>query len=181
MEYFQEYQRKLRRYVGRARAQQIVNEAVYIVSIGTNDFLENYFLFVTGRFKQFTVEEYEDFLLSLAAEFLTEIYRLGARKIAFTGLSPIGCLPLERTTNVLQDHGCIEFYNKVALEYNAKLQAMVEALCIALPGLRLRVTPVYDGAMRIIENPSLFGKLGLVLFKISSDSTRVILPFIIIK
>lgn len=159
IEYFKDYQKKLRRYIGRARAKYTVNEAIYIISIGTNDFLENYFLFVTGRFLQFTVEEFEDFLVSQAAEFLTSIYRLGARKISFAGLSPMGCLPLERTTNVIgKGTGCNAKYNQVAWDFNVKLQRMISDLCRKLPGLKLRYAGVYDSVLRIISNPSHYGK-----------------------
>ncbi|OAY75500.1 GDSL esterase/lipase [Ananas comosus] len=157
VEYFKQYQQRLRQYVGLARAKYIVSEAIYIVSIGTNDFLENYFLYITGRFAHFSVGEFEDFLVGLAAEFLTEIYRLGARKIVFAGLSPMGCLPLERTTNILHGGECIEEYNAAAREFNAKLQHMMEELCAALPGLKLRYTPVYDSLDSIIQNPSAYG------------------------
>ena len=159
VEYFKDYQKRLRRYAGKSESEEIVNEAVYIISIGTNDFLENYFLLITGRFKQFSVDGFVDFLIGLAGDFLTEIYRLGARKMAFAGLAPIGCLPLERTANILHGHGCIQEYNKVARDFNAKLQALIEQLCATLPGLRLRYSPVYDKVMDIIQNPSSYGKL----------------------
>ncbi|ONK70290.1 uncharacterized protein A4U43_C05F32210 [Asparagus officinalis] len=157
VEYFKDYQKKLRRYLGREKTKYVISEAIYIISIGTNDFLENYFAFVTGRFKQFTVDQYEDFLIGLAGEFIRKIYWLGARKISFTGLSPMGCLPLERTTNVLNGHGCIEEYNKVARDFNVKLQASIEELCASLPGLRLRYNAVYERSLTIIQNPSLYG------------------------
>ncbi|KAG6517488.1 GDSL esterase/lipase At4g26790-like [Zingiber officinale] len=157
VEYFKEYHRRLRRYAGQAQARYIIHEAVYIVSIGTNDFLENYFLLVTGRYRQFTVEEYEDFLIDRAEEFLRAIYHLGARKISFTSLGAIGCLPLERTTNALAGGGCNEEYNKAARDFNVKLQALIRRLCATLPGFRLRYAPVYDGLLRIIANPSTYG------------------------
>lgn len=158
IEYFKEYQKRLRQYIGPARAKYTVNEAIYIISIGTNDFLENYFAFVTGRFLQFTIDEFEDFLVSQAAEFLTSIYRLGARKMSFAGLSPMGCLPLERTTNVIGKGGCNEKYNRVASDFNAKLQTMISDLCTKLPGIRLKYTGVYDSVVGIISNPSHYGK-----------------------
>ncbi|XP_073000751.1 GDSL esterase/lipase At4g26790 [Typha latifolia] len=157
VELFKDYQKKLRRYVGRPKATQIINDAIYIVSIGTNDFLENYFLLVTGRYKQFTVEEFEDFLVSLAKDFLTNIYLLGARKISFAGLSAIGCLPLERTTNALKGGECIEEYNKVARDFNVKLQVMIKELCDRLPELKLRYAAVYDSLLHLIQNPAQYG------------------------
>ncbi|WOL19099.1 GDSL esterase/lipase [Canna indica] len=157
VEYFKEYQRRLIKYAGKAEAKRIVDEAVYIISIGTNDFLENYYLLVTGRRQQFTVDQFEDFLIDRAAEFLTAIYRLGARKISFAGLGAIGCVPLERTTNLLNGGGCMEEYNKVARDFNVKLQALIGRLDAKLPGLRLRYAPVYDGLLRIIADPSSYG------------------------
>ncbi|CAL5041796.1 unnamed protein product [Urochloa decumbens] len=156
VEYFKEYQRRLRRYAGRARAKRIVSDALYVVSIGTNDFLENYFLFVTGRFAEFTVEEFEDFLVAQAEWFLAEIHRLGARRITFAGLSPIGCLPLERTLNTLRG-GCIEEYNQVARDYNEKLLAMLSRLMASHPGLKVAYINVYQNMFDLITNPSTLG------------------------
>ncbi|TVU08251.1 hypothetical protein EJB05_41648, partial [Eragrostis curvula] len=156
VEYFKEYQRRLRRHVGRAAARRIVSDALYIVSIGTNDFLENYFLFVTGRFVQFTVPEFEDFLVAQAEWFLGEIHRLGARRVTFAGLSPIGCLPLERTLNVLRG-GCIEEYNQVARDYNVKVQDMLRRLCASRPGFKVAYINVYQNMLNLIQNPATLG------------------------
>lgn len=44
LEYYKEYQNKLRAYVGKDKANEILSEALYLMSLGTNDFLENYYL-----------------------------------------------------------------------------------------------------------------------------------------
>ncbi|VAI90370.1 unnamed protein product [Triticum turgidum subsp. durum] len=134
VEYFKEYQRRLAKHAGRARARHIVANAVYVVSVGTNDFLENYYLLVTGRFLQFTVAEYQDFLVARAAEFLTAIYRL------------------------VGGGGCNEEYNQVARDYNVKVKAMIARLRAELRGYRLAYINVYDDMVDLIEHPE---KLGL--------------------
>jgi len=63
LEYFAHYKIHLRREVGEERAEFITRNALYIMSMGTNDFLQNYFLEPT-RPKQFSLEEFENFLLS---------------------------------------------------------------------------------------------------------------------
>ncbi|RCV22257.1 hypothetical protein SEVIR_4G215100v4 [Setaria viridis] len=156
VEYFKEYQRRLRRHAGRAAARRIVSDALYVVSIGTNDFLENYFLLVTGRFAEFTAAEFEDFLVAEAERFLAEIHRLGARRVTFAGLSPIGCLPLERTLNSLRG-GCIEEYNQVARDYNDKLLAMFRRLTASRPSLKVAYINVYQNMLDLITNPSTLG------------------------
>ena len=156
VEYYREYQRRLRAHAGAARARAIVRGALHVVSIGTNDFLENYFLFVTGRFAQFTVGEFEDFLVAQAEWFLAEIHRLGARRVTFAGLSPIGCLPLERTLNTLRG-GCVEEYNQVARDYNVKVLDMLRRLRASRPGLKVAYVNVYENMLDLINNPSTLG------------------------
>ncbi|KAJ0986766.1 hypothetical protein J5N97_005122 [Dioscorea zingiberensis] len=157
VEYFKEYQGRLRRYLGVEKAKWTVNEALYVISIGTNDFVENYYSYTTTRYKEFTIEEYNDFLISLTASFIKEIYSLGARKIAFTGLCPMGCVPLERTMNLFYGGGCLEERNWVARDFNSKFQGLIGVLSASLPGLRLVYLPVYDFFLNLVNNPSLYG------------------------
>ncbi|KAJ4765144.1 GDSL esterase/lipase [Rhynchospora pubera] len=157
VELFEEYQARLAGYLGSEMAKQTISEGVYAISIGTNDFIENYFALATPRFLEFTPESYVEFLISLSRDFIIQIYMLGARKIGFTGLSGMGCLPLERNRNPMWGRPCIEEYNKVAREFNSKLQQMTDELCKALPDLQLRVAHLFDFFSNILENPSLYG------------------------
>ncbi|CAA7407062.1 unnamed protein product [Spirodela intermedia] len=156
--YFKEYIRRLRKYMGQARAQRTLREALYIVSIGTNDFLENYYTpGIHSRSSELTVEQFEDFLVDIAARFITEIYRLGARKISFSGLSLMGCLPMQRTLNVAGTGGCVEEYNQVAQRFNANLHQLAGRLRTQLPGIRLVVSDLYDYVLHVLKNPSSYG------------------------
>ncbi|KAL1349631.1 hypothetical protein HN51_026134 [Arachis hypogaea] len=157
IEYYKEYQRKLRTYLGEEKANEIFKEALYLVSIGTNDFLENYYTLPQRRCQFKKVQQYEDFLIGLAENFFKEIYHLGARKISLTGLPPMGCLPLERAINIMEFHGCVEEYNNVALEFNGKLGWLVSKLNKDLPGLQLVDANAYDILLQIVTQPSRFG------------------------
>ncbi|KAJ1394007.1 SGNH hydrolase superfamily [Sesbania bispinosa] len=64
LEYFKHYKIHLRKLVGEEKAEFIIRNALYIVSMGSNDFLRNYFLEPT-RPKQFSLPKFQDFLLSL--------------------------------------------------------------------------------------------------------------------
>ncbi|KAI4308417.1 hypothetical protein L6164_031495 [Bauhinia variegata] len=157
VEYYKEYQARLRAYLGVEKANEIIREAMYLVSLGTNDFLENYYVFPAGRRSQFTVAQYEDFLVGIAENFIRELYALGARKISLTGLVPIGCLPLERLVNIFGHHGCNQEYNNVALSFNKKLDNMVCRLNRELTQITLFTTKAYEIVNDIIKNPSKYG------------------------
>ncbi|KAM1010298.1 hypothetical protein ACFX13_046525 [Malus domestica] len=157
VEYYKEYQNKLKAYVGHDKAKEILTEALYLISLGTNDFLENYYVLPRRRM-QFTVRQYEDFLVGLSENFIREIYSLGVRKISLTGLPPMGCLPLERATNFMANNDCMQEYNNVAVEFNGKLKNMVAKLNQELPGLRILLTEkLYPLFYQIIKRPSSYG------------------------
>ncbi|KAL5548472.1 hypothetical protein UlMin_003703 [Ulmus minor] len=157
VEYYQQYQKELRGYLGEEKANEVISEALHLISIGTNDFLENYYLIPDGRSKEFSAEEYQDFLVKIAGNFLTELYRLGARKISISGLPPMGCLPLERVINFFSVGDCKEEYNDVAKQFNVKLQVLITELNQRHAGLRLVLTNPYDIVYEMIQNPSSFG------------------------
>lgn len=156
IEFFKEYQEKLRAHVGKKKANEIISEALYLISLGTNDFLENYYIFPTRQL-HFTVSQYQDFLVDIAADFVRKLHSLGARKLSITGLVPIGCLPLERATNIFGDHACNEKYNRVALQFNAKLENMISKLNKELPQLKALSANAYEIVNDIITRPSFYG------------------------
>ncbi|KAL6506856.1 hypothetical protein OROHE_022293 [Orobanche hederae] len=158
IEYFKDYQNKLKACMGDAKASSIISEALYIISLGTNDFLENYYSLPDTRSK-YTIDQFQDFLIELAEKFMKDIYSLGARKMSMTGLPPMGCLPLERSTNFVNGNGdgCMDGYNAVALRFNARLAGSIEKANKELPGIRVVFSNPYGVFMRIVRKPSEFG------------------------
>ncbi|VYS64024.1 unnamed protein product [Arabidopsis thaliana] len=156
VEYYKEYQTRLRSYLGEEKANEIISESLYLISIGTNDFLENYYL-LPRKLRKYSVNEYQYFLIGIAADFVTDIYRLGARKMSLSGLSPFGCLPLERTTQLFYGSKCIEEYNIVARDFNIKMEEKVFQLNRDLNGIQLVFSNPYDLVSEIIYHPEAFG------------------------
>lgn len=66
LEYFLHYKIHLKQLVGKKKAQEIVEGTLFVMSMGTNDFLQNYFLEPT-RSQQYSLEEYENYLISCMA------------------------------------------------------------------------------------------------------------------
>ncbi|KAE8721749.1 GDSL esterase/lipase [Hibiscus syriacus] len=89
LEYYKNYQKELRAYLGERKANDVISHALYMISVGTNDFLENYYT-IPGRSSEYDIEEYENFLVGIAGRFTEKLYQLGARKISLGGLPPWG-------------------------------------------------------------------------------------------
>ncbi|KAB2613534.1 GDSL esterase/lipase [Pyrus ussuriensis x Pyrus communis] len=156
VQYYKEYQSKLRLHLGGNKTKETIHEALHMTSLGTNDFLENYYSY-PGRSNQYSIEQYQDFLIGIAGNFIKQLYGLGARKISLGGLPPMGCLPLERTTNVMGGNDCISSYNNVALEFNGKLKTLTTSLNKELTGIKLVFSNPYDIFMQMIRRPSSYG------------------------
>ncbi|XP_026447605.1 GDSL esterase/lipase At2g04570-like [Papaver somniferum] len=156
LDYFKEYLEKLTSFLGNDTAAETARESLYIISIGTNDFVLNYFT-VPGRSFQFTVDEYQDFLLGTARNFLIELHSLGARKIVIVGLPPNDCLPIVKTLDLVPVRPSLEEIKKASIDYNVKLQNLVWSLSIELEGIKLVYADIYNPLLHIIQNPNLYG------------------------
>ena len=88
---------------------------------------------------------------------MTKLHGLGARKISLGGLPPMGCMPLERATNIGTGGECVGRFNDIAVQFNGKLERLVEKLSKELSGSVLVFSNPYEPFMRIIKNPSSFG------------------------
>ncbi|KAL5989525.1 hypothetical protein ACLOJK_010417 [Asimina triloba] len=127
LNYFGECKKKLELLLGKEKAQDHIQRSAVIVSAGTNDFVVNYFG-VPLRRKQYTVEQYQLFVLQNFREFIQGLWELGHRRIAVAGLPPFGCLPIVITGDSGKERKCKESYNAVAKDYNVKLQAEIQEM-----------------------------------------------------
>ncbi|XVE78382.1 hypothetical protein DITRI_Ditri13aG0140500 [Diplodiscus trichospermus] len=156
LEFYKDYQTKLKANLGDRKANDIIREALYIISVGTNDFLENYYA-IPGRPSQYTVREYETFLVGIAGNFTKELYDLGARKISLGGLPPMGCMPLERTGRRLGGSECVDSLNNLAAEFNAKLNELVMKQNKEFRGMEMVLSDPYGILLEIIRKPAVYG------------------------
>lgn len=164
LEYYKEYQKRLRSHFGDWKTILTISRALYVISIGTNDFLENYYAFNSQRRSQYTVDAYQTFLIGIAKKFIVDLHHLGARKISLGGIPPMGCMPLERAQNVANGNECMATYNIVAMSFNTKLYDLVRELNNEIAGLKLVFSNPYYALLHIITNPSSFGKILELFF-----------------
>lgn len=155
---FQNYTDRLKGIAGEGEATRIINNALILISAGTNDFVFNFYDLPTRR-TQYNISEYQDFLLQKLQDLLKGIYDLGGRKIAVAGLAPIGCIPLQITAkfNNPKNRACINEQNSDAMVYNSKLEKMLTGLQESFHGSRIVYGNLYDPVMDMINNPQKYG------------------------
>lgn len=69
LQYFREYQGKLVKVAGSTTAASIIKDGLYLVSAGTGDFLQNYYVNPYLN-KVYTPEQYGSFILSSFTSFI---------------------------------------------------------------------------------------------------------------
>lgn len=147
LEYFREYQTKLAAVAGAGQARSILSGALYIVSAGASDFVQNYYINPL-LFKTQTADQFSDRLVAIFGRTVQELYGMGARRVGVTSLPPLGCLPASITLFGHGAAGCVSRLNSDAQSFNRKMNGTVDALARRYPDLKIAVfdiyTPLYD-------------------------------------
>ncbi|EOA32319.1 hypothetical protein CARUB_v10015581mg [Capsella rubella] len=105
--------------------QEKLKKCLYTINIGSNDYLNNYFMpppYTTNG--NFNFDQYADSLIQSYRSYLKSLYVLGARKVAVFGVSKLGCTP-----RIIASHGggngCAAEVNKAVEPFNKKLKDLV--------------------------------------------------------
>lgn len=65
LEYFQQYQSRVSQLIGRGQTQRLVNQALVLITVGGNDFVNNYYLVpFSARSRQFSLPDYVRYVIS---------------------------------------------------------------------------------------------------------------------
>ncbi|EXC24924.1 GDSL esterase/lipase [Morus notabilis] len=156
LENYKEYQGKIVELIGAENASSLFSRGIHIVSTGSSDFLQNYYVNPVVNIP-YRIDQFSNMLVQIYADFIEDLYGLGARRIGVTNLPPIGCLPAAMTLFGLgagKDHECVEKLNRDAKLFNRKLNSTSELLKTRLPGLKLVLFDVYESLYTIIAGSS---------------------------
>ncbi|CAH2074258.1 unnamed protein product [Thlaspi arvense] len=150
---YKEYQNKVTSMVGRDRANEIFAGALHLLSTGSSDFLQSYYINpILNRI--FTPDRYSNRLMNFYSTFVKNLYGLGARGIGVTTLPPLGCLPAAITMfGEAGNNTCVESLNRNAVSFNTKLNSTSMSLANNLPGLKLVVLDIYNPLLSMAMNP----------------------------
>ncbi|KAI7753565.1 hypothetical protein M8C21_002205 [Ambrosia artemisiifolia] len=162
IDYFENTTKVIKAKIGEQAANKLLNEAIYFIGMGSNDYINNYLQPFLPDAQQYTQDEFLAILNSKLAEQFTRLYLLGARKMIFHGLGPLGCIPSQRAKS--SRNQCLHQVNEWVIQFNSKVQKLISVLNIKLKNAQLTFADTYKDVLDLVENPSKYG------FKVSNTS-----------
>lgn len=157
LELFGEYQRRLAAIVGPQQAQSRVNQGLVLITLGGNDFVNNYFLPGSIRRLQFTIPNYVRYVLSEYQKVLLRLHELGARRVVVTGTGPLGCVPGELASQGSSNGECVRGPQQAAALFNPQLTQMLRNLNNQLGGDVFIASNTGGMIDDFINNPRAYG------------------------
>ncbi|XP_028797203.1 GDSL esterase/lipase 4-like [Neltuma alba] len=156
LEYFKNFTKLLRKRIGEEKAKGLISKAVYLISIGSNDYVERVVV-NSSAFSSYSRDQYVDLVMGNLTTVIEEIHNEGGRKYGFLGLGPIGCVPQMK---MLADGTCCCHENEasvLAKLHNKALSWILRKLQKQLKGFKYSLANFYDSLTDLINNPIQYG------------------------
>ncbi|CAI8610760.1 unnamed protein product [Vicia faba] len=159
IDYFANTRQDIISCIGVLEALNLLKNALFSVTIGSNDFINNYLAPNVAYFmyKSYSPEIFVTTLISKLQTQLTRLFNLGARKIVVVNVGPIGCIPNQRDANLAEGDSCVTFPNQLANLFNTQLKTLVSELNSNLAGSRFVYADIYHILEDILINYAAFG------------------------
>ncbi|KAG8365581.1 hypothetical protein BUALT_Bualt18G0120300 [Buddleja alternifolia] len=139
-------------------AANYLKKCVYSIGVGSNDYLNNYFMpLYYSSSRQYSPEQYADVLIQQYTEQLKNLYNFGARKFALIGVGQIGCSPNALAQNSPDGSTCVQRINSANQIFNNKLRALVDDFNNNNQDAKFIYIDAYGIFQDLIDNPSAFG------------------------
>ncbi|CAN6555455.1 unnamed protein product [Malus baccata var. baccata] len=135
---------------GRCTTSQSLDNYLFVVGTGGNDYSFNYFLTTSTR--NVTLETFTANLTASLSTQLKKLHSLGARKFVLMSVNPLGCSPVVRMGRPTHN-GCMQKMNRAAHLFNTHLKSLVDGMRAEMPGSALVFVNSYKIIRDIIKNP----------------------------
>ncbi|XP_062217883.1 GDSL esterase/lipase EXL3-like [Phragmites australis] len=153
---FHEYLDKVRAASGDdAKASEILSRGIFAICAGSDDVANTYFT-LRAR-SNYDHASYARLLVQHASSFVEDLIHAGARRVAFIGIPPIGCVPSQRTMSGGLERECSQGHNEIAVAYNAGMEKELAALRGKYPGTLLVFMDIYGFLYDMMMHPSSYG------------------------
>ncbi|XP_057538499.1 GDSL esterase/lipase At5g45670-like [Amaranthus tricolor] len=140
------------------QAASYLSRCIYSVGLGSNDYLNNYFMpMYYGTSRQYNPQQYAQVLIQEYSQNIRSLYNYGARKFALIGIGQIGCSPNELAQRSPDGSTCDEQINSANRMFNDQLRDLVGKLNDEYTDARFVYINVYNMFQDLIDNPGAYG------------------------
>ncbi|XP_062154192.1 GDSL esterase/lipase 5-like isoform X2 [Alnus glutinosa] len=154
--YYKKVEAWLRHKLGNAEAKTTLSRAVYLFSIGSNDYMSP-FLTNSTILNSYSKSEYVGIVIGNLTSVIRAIYKRGGRKFGFINLPPLGCLPGMRIIKPENNGSCLEEVSSLAKLHNIALSMLLPILEKQLKGFRYSFFNFNINLRQRMNHPSKYG------------------------
>ncbi|WCJ40473.1 GDSL lipase [Euphorbia peplus] len=152
--YFKKFRMQLRQRLGAKSADKILSKAIFLLSIGINDYFHQNKRNSSCFDALVCKKEYIKMVASNVSTVLKEIHEYGGRKFVVSNVAPFGCMPGARAAN----HGeCLNRLSSVAKMHNIQLELLLKSLQFELKDFQYIYFNLHDSLTQRIHHPSSYG------------------------
>ncbi|KAF4372958.1 GDSL esterase/lipase At1g33811 [Cannabis sativa] len=135
-----------------------LSKCIFYSGLGSNDYLNNYFMTdYYSTSSQYTPRAYASALIQDYTRQLTQLYRLGARKMIVTSVGQIGCIPYELARFDGNNSRCNEDINKAIQIFNTQIIRLVNRFNSQFPGAKFVYMDFYQSTVDLYRKARSYG------------------------
>ncbi|XP_062087922.1 GDSL esterase/lipase 5-like [Humulus lupulus] len=156
LRYYKEVEAWLRKKLGNVGTEVTLSKAVYLVSIGSNDYLS---LSLTNStiLNSYSQSQYIEMVIGNLTAVIKDIYGIGGRKFGFINLPELGCMPGMRIIKQETKGKCLEEASSLANLHNKALSKLLKKLSKQFKGFKYSLYDLNTNLRRRIIHPSHYG------------------------
>lgn len=157
LRYYTKVKAWLTHKLGDVESNMILSRAVYLFSIGTNDYISPFLANSTMLANSGSHSKYVELVIGNLTSVVKAIYDRGGRKFGFLNLGILGCLPGLRILQPQTEGGCFEEASKLANLHNRALYNFLSKMEDQLQGFRYSICDFNSALRHRMNHPSRFG------------------------
>ncbi|KAH9326021.1 hypothetical protein KI387_006199, partial [Taxus chinensis] len=155
-QYFVQYKNKVAQIMGRAETERLVAEGLVSITLGGNDYVNNYYLTpVSFRSLQYRLPDYTRLIVSEYEKYLRQLYDLGGRRVVVMSTGPLGCAPGVKATRSRNGECAAELQQAASL-FNSQLRSAINRLNSEASAQVFTFADSYSMNMGLFSNPAAY-------------------------
>ncbi|KAJ9190457.1 hypothetical protein P3X46_001659 [Hevea brasiliensis] len=150
--YLKNVKKHIKQQIGDPETRTLLSRAIYLISIGGNDYLAP-----SSVFESFPIEEFAGMVVGNITSAIKDIYKIGGRKFAFVGMGAFDCAPKMRALKQHRGHRDKEATSLAKLHDEVLPKVLKELKSHELKKLKYLYFDFYTTLSQRINNPSKYG------------------------